>query len=794
MTPFQKKAAWTLLGSLLFAWRFQEARESFREGLEVLPSGSKGLYQVLVLEEPQVLFPREKGHRGTGREGAWYRPEVTEVRTYCLLLSFDGKPLPALKVRCSFRLSRGIPAPVLSYGDSVKFFGKVQVPRRAMNPGQFDYEAYLRHKGVAFTAFLGPGQWTKEETRPGGSALLRACYSLKRAAETALCRHLPYPQNALLDGILLGEKSSIPIEVMEHFFLTGTVHILAVSGLMTAFVSGVLFLLLRSLGLPRKGAAVCSLAGLACFVCMTGADPPVCRAGLFSALALGAVLFERRVRGGTLLLATAVVLAFLDPFVVLDLSFQISFLATTGLMAGAPRLGDKLASLGRPLAGLVATTVCAQLSVWFLLAHLFNQASPYALLANLVVVPLALLATLAGLALLAGSALHPGLGDLLGEVCGGVLAAMTACAGWVASFPGGEGLVASSPALFVLLFHVLLAATFLAFWPESFPENPSVSWMDLRRRKLRVRRWMAWAWSGFALLCAAYGLRLLLAPVPLKATFLAVGHGSAAVLEAPGRRVLVVDAGRGTRGPDRYHPLVSYLRHRGIREVDWVLATHPDSDHVGGLANLAGACRLGTVFFPDTGEAAPFPENLLERLKKEGIQPVPSRKGQWLPLAGGLRGEVLHPDGIFVPGRNPDNNLSLAVKIVFGRTSFLFPGDLEKEGLDRLLLSPASRERVDWLLAPHHGRTSGEPLLSAKAFLPRFTVLSDSRDHPESAEHFRGASPGARVFSTAKEGAIEVEVREDGSGRWRSFREGDWKAIPGTPPTGWGAKVDFIEK
>lgn len=789
MRTFLRPYGLILLGSLLFLLRFDGALDGFEKGRRSLPAGAKGRYRAMVLEEPQVLFPREKGSRATGRMGASYDPGVREVRSPCLLLSRDGVPLLPVKARCSFRLSPRTPSPVLSYGDIVAFDGKVQVPRRALNPGQFDYERYLRVKGVAFTAYLAPGSWSKEASGRSGAFLAQACHRLKRAAEEALCRHLPYPESALLDGILLGEKASLPRDMLEDFFLTGTVHILAVSGLMTAFVSGVLFLLLRALGLPRKGAACVSLAGLACFVCMTGADPPVCRAGLFSGLALGSVLFERRVHSGTLLIVTALLLVFLDPFVLFDLSFQISFLATAGLMAWTPGLLERLSFLGKRLGGLVATTFSAQLAVWTLLVFHFNQASPYAFLANLAVVPLALLATLGGLVLLIGAAIHPLLGEALGGPCALILRALTSCNGWIAALPGGEGLVPSPPGRWVAVFHVLLAATFLAFWPRQVPDRPSIDWIEGRRRWSRTRRLVALAWGCFTIHGLAQGCLTWVGPPKLRVTFLAVGHGNAAVLEVPGQKALVVDAGRRAWGPDRYHPLVAYLRHRGLREVGKVLATHPDSDHVGGMTNLAGACRWESLLVPDGGDLAPFPPHLLACAAGAGAAITVLRRGDVLVLGDRSQGEVLHPDRGFRPSRAQDNNLSLAVRFRYGTTSFLFPGDLEKEGLDRLLASPGAG-KVDWLLAPHHGRRSGEPSASSEGFSPRFVVFSDGKDHPDSRSLYREGAPGVLVLSTARDGAIEVEVGPEGDGRYRTFLEGKWRSLP----TGGGADVDFIEK
>src|SRR5580658_9961492 len=360
---------WTsvFLLAALFGRAFQ-AQRAFEKQQALFPQPSTGVFEAWVSEEPEVLFVHPAASHDTGRLNGSYQPFVKEVRAVCTLVSLDGRALAPLKARCAFRLSPQVADPVLSYGDLVRVEGKVEKPLPAANPGQFDYAHFLKTKGVAYVIYAAPGKWKKAE-KPGvapafvktpaggprlspeafakgdngrnwnskyGWFLLRWSYRLKRAAEDALYRYLPFPQNALLDGILLGERSPLPDDLVESFFLTGTIHILAVSGMITAFIAGLFFLVFRTLQLGRKGAAGLTLVAVLFFILMTGAHPPVCRAGLFSILALLAVFFERRIHGGVLLMATAALLIALNPFVLEDLSFQISFLATAGLMVMAP--------------------------------------------------------------------------------------------------------------------------------------------------------------------------------------------------------------------------------------------------------------------------------------------------------------------------------------------------------------------------------------------------------------------------------------------------------------------------
>src|SRR6185503_11860970 len=109
-------------------------------------------------------------------------------------------------------------------------------------------------------------------------------------------------------------------------------------------------------------------------------------------------------------------------------------------------------------------------------------------------------------------------------------------------------------------------------------------------------RWVTGLSAVFILVAVSVLLVGAVSPHPLRLTFLAVGHGNAVVLESPRGQILIVDAGKGTRGPDRYLQVVTYLRYRGIQKVDGILNTHPDEDHVGGFVNVISAYPVAEVY------------------------------------------------------------------------------------------------------------------------------------------------------------------------------------------------------
>jgi competence protein ComEC len=768
-----------LVIALIF--RFWQNQKDWQNQREVFSNPDKGLFKVWVAEEPEVFFDHEPLSHDTGRGSESYQPIVKEVRAVCVVTAYNGTSISPVKARCVFKLSSMHLQPLLSYGETLELEGEILRPSPALNPGQFDYAQYLKTKGVAYTAYLSPGHWRTAEDEGRGFFLWHWACSLKRWAEDRIYQFLPYPQNALLSGILLGDRTSLPDGVVESFFVTGTIHILAVSGMITGFVAGLFFTFFRVLQLSRKWSAALAIGMILFFILMTGAHPPVCRAGLFSVLALLAVLFERRVHGGGLLLSTALILILINPFVVEDLSFQISFLATAGLMVMSPWMMEQLSFLPRLLAWLVTASAAAQLAVWCLIIYDFNQFSIYSILSNILIVPLALFVTAGGLALLTGTVIHPFFGALFGAGCLWPLKLLVYLTSVMEHWTLAQWIVASPPFEWVVLFHVLLLTVFFFYWPRPKPEKPSEQWKQTQVFFLRGRRRVFKSVLFFMAASAAAAGFDHWRYQPLRVTFLAVGHGNAVVLRSPQGQVFVVDGGKESKGPDRYQTVVAYLRHEGIQNVAGVLNTHPDEDHVGGLLNVIRAYPVSIAYEgSQTHSDSRIYQLYEETLLQKGIPTTHLNEGDRVLDLEPVDWNIVHPAAEFHPRLHEDNNRSVVSLISYSGVRFVLPGDLEKPGLQEMFKNNQTLSSVDWLMAPHHGRNSGEPFWCEKGMRPRFVVLSDYRDYLDARQAY--SSGGAKVFSTALDGAIEVELNNDGTGHYRTYQANQWQAFKMTVP------------
>ncbi|MGD8398484.1 MAG: ComEC/Rec2 family competence protein, partial [Anaerolineae bacterium] len=283
--------------------------------------------------------------------------------------------------------------PAYVYGDRLRVSGELEAPQASPD---FNYPGYLARQGIYSHVF----SWEIEKVAGGeGAAWQAALFAVKDRAVAALGRLLPDPEAALLQGIVLGVEGSIPDALYEDFNATGTSHIIVISGANIAVIA-TLFAGLFGALLGKRRAYLLTLAGIAGYVLLVGADAPVARAGLMGALYVTARHTGRRATAYVSLFAAAAVLTAMTPTALWGAGFQLSFAATLSLCLFTPPLErrlrgrldgwlgpDRAAWAGRVLSEALVGTIAAQILVLPLIAYHFGRVSPVSPLANLLIVP-----------------------------------------------------------------------------------------------------------------------------------------------------------------------------------------------------------------------------------------------------------------------------------------------------------------------------------------------------------------------------------------------------------------------
>lgn len=232
--------------------------------------------------------------------------------------------------------------------------------------------------------------------------------------------------------------------------------------------------------------------------------------------------------------------------------------------------------------------------------------------------------------------------------------------------------------------------------------------------------------------------------------FLDVGQGDATLVECD-NHYLLIDGGP----PEASSLLYSYLSKRGINKLDYLVSTHPDTDHTGGLPGALQVAKVGRAFSPVTHAPEKSFNAMLKYLGKQGIELEVPKAGQEFDL-GSAKVQVIAP----VYRADNDNDNSIMLRIVYGQTSFLFTGDASRES-ERAVVEAGYTLASDVLKVGHHGSASSTSYPFLREVMPRFAVISVGKDnpygHPTKRVLSRLADAGAKVYRTDLSGHINVK-------------------------------------
>ena len=630
----------------------------------------------------------------------------------------------------------------LALGDRVRLRARLRPAAPPRNPGGRDPEARLRAIGGSLEAAAeGP---VVRVAHPSPLAWLER--ARRRWAEATGA--LPDREAGILRAIGTGDRGGLDRETSNAFARSGLAHVLAVSGLHLVVVAWGLFRMIAAAAIridrvnrradARRVAAAVALPATFVYALATGAGPPVLRAALGAAAAFLAVFLRRELDAqGGLAVAALAVLA-IEPGAILDPSLQLSFAAVAGLAVGSDRLraalpwprpppGSWRARLVEPFLEGGCASVAASMATAPILAHHFRQLPLLGLAANVAAVPIgAALTALGALGAVAAAAWPPLALPLL----------------WLA-WPFAWGLAelaegAAAPswgAIHLARPELALSAAFAA-----------AALLALRLR----------GWSRLSAVAAA--VACLAASGPLRAEaarhrggleviFLSVGQGDCALLRLPDGSAVLIDAGGAPEGgaDPGERDVVPLLRDLGVVRLAAVFASHPHPDHVLGLRAVSQAFPVDLHF---SNGRAPLGDSADAVAALPA--PIPLEPGDGWQRAG-VRFDVLGGDR----ARLEENDASLVLRVAYGETAFLFPGDVEEAG--EAAAVTAGGLRADVVKVAHHGsRRSSSPAFVAAA-QARFAVVNHGRGnrygfpHPEPLARWRTA--GARIVETVS-GAV----------------------------------------
>ena len=681
----------------------------------------------------------------------------------------------AEEVSGDFQLSLRVLRRDWRYGDRIRFWLRPSLPQNSGNPGGFEYATYLAQRQIYVTGYVENDTEIELVAREPG--LIRGTIEdIRRQIRRYIDANFAPDSGALMKALTVGEMGGISKDIRAAFTTAGVNHVLSISGLHVAMLGVVIFAAIRyglsfsSYLLLRfnllKAATFFSFLAVVFYTALAGAMVPTVRSAIMIGVYQLAVLLDREEEVFASLTLAALSIALVWPGVIADISFQLSFLAVLFIAWGMSRLYHGLPrqrseelpqekswikERARRAIFHLAVPLLATLGTGPLIAHYFGNVSLAGFVTNPLIVPLVgfvivpLGLTIGLVTLIASEFAWPlaWLGDRL--------------AGWTivivefaARLPLASIRVAAPNLLEVGALYAGVIALFV----------------------LRKRRQLFFAAGAFLLVLIGdvyYWRVQRFDSNQLRVTHLNVGQGDAAVVEFPGGKVLVIDAGGAAVGDfDTGESIVApYLRARKILKVDYLLVSHARIDHYGGMRALVqefsptefwfGTAMGGTRRLEELDETL----NRFKIARKELTGTTPCRNFDALRLCVLFAG-------------NGTTEGPVVVRLEYGKASFLFTSDVDKR--EELLLMQSSNAIGSTVVKiPRHGSATASSQDFIAAVAPKLAILSAGArsraemKRDEIVERYLAA--GAEVLKTYEDGAIILET--DGETiRYNGFKSG----------------------
>jgi competence protein ComEC len=671
-------------------------------------------------------------------------------------------------------------------GDRVDVQGWSQANRPLMNPGGFDAATFNRSKGVRGLVRVREPELVKVIV--ANSSILEGLRrTLRNRAESLLESAISDDVRPVADAMLLGDRSMLPREMRTIFVESGTVHLLAISGLHIGILMAFLLATGRAIRLSSKYSILLALAVLFVYLQIADARPPMIRAFVIITIWSFGRLVRRPAFSANSLAIAAIVILGINPTSLFDVGSQLSFLAVTvifwltslgRLTNGEPDVAATSSSGDSTPGNPVATPEILQApwvrslkrygktigalwlvsgSIWLtsapLVVSIFNVVSPAGLVINVVLIPIVGAGLCFGFAAILLGMISQTIAWPFAYAFGWFLKGLVATTELVASTDLGHAYVPEPPDWWLVVFYLVVATAMLA---TTFRTRPSRIWCG-------VAVWII------------FGLTLLPADredEALRCTFLSVGHGLSVIVETPSGKTLVYDVGSRGGGEFPARVLQEALWARGVSKVDAMIVSHSDVDHYNGVMSLLESAPVGTILcsrhFLDPRQ--PLTLKMFDRAAKRGIQSSIVSKGDQLHLDDAVTIRILQP--IATKPYGSDNASSVVMEIEYRNSRILLTGDLDDDGLAELLQQPP--RKVDVLLAPHHGEPDANPRALANWANPDWVIASA----PTPAyQNDLAANYGSstRVVMTSESGAVTATINAKGDLQVEPFLpDGDW--------------------
>jgi competence protein ComEC len=688
------------------------------------------------------------------------------------------------KVAGTVRVQVGEPVLDLQPGDNIQAYCWLDRFSPPTNPGQFDTAAYLARRNVFVGVSIESRDGIKLLKDSPAGAFTRLRNRIRQAATSALVGDLQQGDSnrGLLQALLLGYRRDIDSDTYRAFRKTGLLHFISLSGMHLGILFGIIWWLSKMLGFLKPARAVICAIAIAVFLLVIPPRAPALRAAIICWVFCASVICRRYSNPVNTLSLAAIILLLIRPTQLFEAGWQLSFASVLGLLLFTERihffLHEKISGLRWRKGGPKTTVVSyrmssrpgpyllrlfsAGLAAWIgsagILLYHFYTINPLVSIWTILVFPLISVILILGFLKIILFFLLPTLSWILAIAVTFLSDALVWFVKLLSNLDISQILIGHVQMVPVVLYYCIILFFGYAYFRRPMIKRVICTFMLCSIIiYLGALKWQRTHRDNLVLTC------------------LDVGHGQAILAQLPGKANVLFDAGSLYANDIGTRIVLPYLDYIGIHNIDAIIISHNDTDHINGIPEIVENCNVRNVYannaffdMKDTWGTARF---LGDYLVEKGLEI--KHIGPQISLNSDAKIEILWPIEHNYNNKDlSDNDRSLVSLIEFAGVKILLCSDIEEFAQKELLRSyPDLQANV--VVVPHHGSTATLDIEFLKHLDTDVLICSRGRDRygkaDRNAEPIRYPSFQGMSLTTSKDGAVTVVVDANGTIKTETF-------------------------
>ena len=665
----------------------------------------------------------------------------------------------------------------IDVGDKVSIKGIFNKADYSKNPGGFNYNYYFRTKKI-FGIIKVKGLKVVEKNRL--DFFQKIVNSVQDFVNSSIDKYInKEEERELLRSLLIGNKVNLSEEIKSDFRDSNLSHVLAISGMHVSYIILTISFILSKLKIGKNFSKILTIIFLFFFIFLTKETPSVCRACFMGIYTIISSLIHRKPNIFISICISSLIILIINPYSILDLGFQLSFLGTIGIVLSysnsfegiknKEKKKDRKENKGKireiwdklrdKVFEIIKISLFANSLIIPIIAINFNTFSLVFIISNLLITPFVGITIISGIVFVVLSFTRLDfLLNFLAFILKFFLRIIIEIASFCSKIPFSKINVFTPNFIEIFLYYLIVFLIILMFKKYGKKKDGK---KIFNRKMLKVFRSVGVILVIYILVFNIY----CVVPKDLKIRFVDVGQGDCTLILTEYNKRILIDGGGSENYDVGKNVLIPYLLRERINSIDYVVISHFDTDHVVGILTVLEELKVGTVVISKQGENSENYERFKDIVKRKNIKVVVVNKGDRINIEKNLYIDILWPNNSNLINENVLNNNSIVCKLWYKDFSILFTGDIEEIAEKEILQEYRNNLGVlksTVLKVAHHGSRTSSIDEFIEAVKPQIALIgvgeNNTFGHPNDDVVERLNGCGTRIYRTDKSGEISLNV------------------------------------